>query len=339
MFNKSKSIFFQEEQINANATVTDKNNKLLYSSVLSSLNWRIGLRLNYGVTLYFGKESNQTELKYTCSLTRLENDHEGNFVFALDRISEVYINEILPDLIADKLAFEAGKVFYPLHLAVDPSGELRGVANGHAIQQRWPSVKDELRSYFQGDFFEDYLQKMEKLIEEEHQIFSALSRTDWFVNVFFQPFYQLRPNEVMARTQFFPNLPMRSMQYNLIEKIVPELNHFGAIELVQQGSLKQEEDFGIDCSGNSEVSYFFHPQTRALLGVNGTWDAKVENTQVPVRMKLFYLAEDGEDFVHDYRVKTNAVDQTNAVLSNDPATGRLSKSNGEKSAWAKLFNL
>ncbi len=338
MFNKSKSIFFQEGQLNTDAAGEDKNNKLLSVSVLSTLNWRIGLRLNYGVILYFGKENNQTELKYTCSLTRLENDREGNFVFALDRTSEVYINEILPDLIADKLAFEAGKVFYPLHLTVDPFGELRGVANGHAIQQRWAEVKNELRSYFQGDFFEDYLQKMERLIDEEHQIFSALSRTDWFVNVFFQPFYQLRPNEVMARTQFFPNLPMRSMQYDLIEKIIPELNHFGAIELVQQGSLKQEEDFGIDCSGNSEVSYIFHPQTRALLGVNGTWDAKVENIQVPVRMKIFYLAEDGEDFVHDYHVKTNVLDKKGHLL-NDLGAGKLDKPKDEKSVWAKLFNL
>ncbi|GEM_PF-984974 len=338
MFNKSKSIFFQEGQLNTDAAAEDGNNKLLSFSVLDSLNWRIGLRLNYGVILYFGKENNQTELKYTCSLTRLENDREGNFVFALDRTSEVYINEMLPDLIADKLAFEAGKVFYPLHLVVDPSGELRGVANSQAIQQRWAEVKNELRSYFQGDFFEDYLQKMERLIDEEHHIFSALSRTDWFVNVFFQPFYQRRTTEVMERMKFFPNLPTRSMQYQLIEKIAAQLNHFGAIELTQQGSLKQEGDIGIDCSGSSEASYIFHPQTRAVLGINGTWFSKVDDSEVSVRTKIFYLAQEGEDFVHDYYVKANVLDEKDLLL-NDLGAGKLDKPKDEKSVWTKLFNL
>ncbi|MGE8290774.1 MAG: hypothetical protein ACN6ON_03815 [Sphingobacterium sp.] len=309
MFNKGKSIFFQEEEMNL-AGATAEENKLLPESVLPSLNWQVGQKMDYGLLLNFGPESSQTELKYTCSLTRLSNDTEGNFVFELNRTSAVYINEILPDLIADKLAFETGKVFYPLHLTADPSGELLGIANAGEIQRRWSEVKDALRSYFQGDFFEDYLQKVEKLMDQEHNIFSAISRTDWFIRVFFQPFYKLYPARNTARRQFFPNLPTLSMQYQLVENLMPQLNHLGAIELTQQGLLEQDADYGIACSGSSEVQYIFHPQTRALLAVNGCWVSTVEGNQTFVRMKMFYLPEDDGDFVSDYNVKSNRTAKT-----------------------------
>ncbi|GAA4180167.1 hypothetical protein [Sphingobacterium ginsenosidimutans] len=332
MFNKSKSIFFQEGELDPVGAVVEEN-KLLLESVLSSFNWRVGQKMDYGMLLNFGPESKQTELKYTCSLTRLSNDAEGNFVFELNRTSAVYIDEILPDLIADKLAFEVGKVFYPLHLMVDPSGELRGIANTNQIQSRWPGVKDALRSYFQGDFFEEYLQKMEKLMLHEHNIFSAINRTDWFIRVFFQPFYKLYPAQNIARRQFFPNLPTLSMQYQLIENMMPELNHFGAIELIQQGLLEQDADYGIICSGRSEAHYIFHPQTRILLAANGYWESKVEGNQVLVGLRMFYLPEEDGDFVFDYNKKNNTTAQA------DLGTGSLNKQKDEKSTWAKLFNL
>lgn len=338
MFNKNRSIFFKEGQTGSD-TPRVNTNKLLGADILSSWNWRIGLLLNYGVRLSFGKEDNEIELKYTCSLMRLDNDREGNLVFALDRTSDVYINEIVPDLIADKLAFEAGKVFYPLHLCVDPSGELCGVANAHAIQQRWPNVKEVLRNYFQGDFFEEYLEKMDKLMLNEHNIFSALRRTDWLLNVFFQPFYQQSDHEIRERMQFFPNLPTRAMVYHVIEKIVPELNHFGAIELMQQGALEQNDDFGMDCTGTSEALYIFHPRTRALLGINGKWTAKIERSQVPVGIKIFYLAEDGEDFLYDDAVDKNRANITDRTLSNNQETVNLSSAKEHENTWAKLFNL
>jgi len=338
MFNKNGSIFFQEGQTATN-TPKVNTNKPLSTTILSSLNWRIGLTLNYGVRLTFGREGNETELKYTCSVRRLNNGSEGNFVFALDRTSDVYINEIVPDLIADKLAFEAGKVFYPLHLSVAPSGELHGVANAETIRQRWPDVKEGLRNYFYGEFFEEYLQKMDNLLLEEHNIFSALSRTDWLLNVFFQPFYQQSANGSKDRLQFFPNLPTRAMGYQVVEKIMPELNHFGAIELMQHGLLELNDDFGVDGTGSSEALYIFHPQTCALLGVDGNWDASVEGARGTVGMKIFYLAQDGEDFVHDYTVTKDRHDNIDTTSSKNQDTANLSDANDQKDVWAKLFNL
>lgn len=331
MFNKSKSIFFQEGEVGPEGAV-DGSIKLLIANVVLSLNWRVGQKMDYGLLLNFGPESMPTELKYTCSLTRLSDDAEGNFVFELNRTSEVHIDEILPDLIADKLAFEAGKVFYPLHLMVDSSGELCGIANTSEIQNRWSGVKDTLRSYFQGDFFEDYLQKMERLMYEEHNIFSAIRRTDWFIGVFFQPFYTLYPAHNAAREQFFPNLPVLSMRYKLVENLVPQLNHFGAIELIQQGLLEQDTDYGIACSGRSEAHYIFHPQTQILLAVNGCWESKVDGSQVSVRMKMFYLPEGDGDFVFDYKVKSNISAQANLY------EGSEDQQKKKKSTWAKLFN-
>ena len=100
----------------------DFANKTIYYPGKNALRleWPSELSLKYGVLITFNDgEEEADEVKYEVSVTRLRPGTEGQALFQIDRISGVFINGTLPDLIADRLAAAAGKVFYPLIIAVD----------------------------------------------------------------------------------------------------------------------------------------------------------------------------------------------------------------------------
>ena len=75
------------------------------------LEWPPELSVKYGVLITFVDAEEQNEVKYEVEVTRLKPGIEGQPLFLINRISDVFINETLPDLVADRLADAADKVF------------------------------------------------------------------------------------------------------------------------------------------------------------------------------------------------------------------------------------
>lgn len=299
------------------------------------LDWPVGKSLRYGLQLDIESNEETNELKYEIEVTRLYDKETGNMVFQIQRVSDVYINEILPDLVFDKLAFIVGSVFYPLIIELDGRGEIYTIANHQDILLRWPSVKEQVYQDFEGVLTEDYLLKMESLLQSVDQTTIALKNYDWFLNVFFKPIYknyEARLNQ--KETAWYYPVTVSSNQYYSVEETLQDfLNHFGAIEILHEAKLcpEDEEEMGL-FEGNYTGRYILHPRLKHILVVFGEWQINDEIKSTTVKAKLFCLVPKGQDidydFAEDYRRSSGFIVSEEEKIN----------SSKKQSVWSKLFN-
>ncbi|SFA49706.1 hypothetical protein SAMN04488511_108187 [Pedobacter suwonensis] len=281
------------------------NKKIYYSGVNAlRLEWPVDLSAHYGVVITFNeREENANEVKYELRVTRLKPGNAGQPLFQIERISDVFINEISPDLIADKLAYALGKVFYPLVIAVDYNGGFQSVYNHDEILKRWQLVKQKVLDNFEGHLVEDYICRMEKQLSNPDQITLAFYNNDWFIHTFFKPVYkEYGPNYATESLFKFPIARDFIVEgYLTQEKISSETNHFGAIELTHNGkvmSVADEMAIAGSKEGNYEGYYLLHPKFKRILSVVSDFSYE----QKKVKVKITLIPEKGQEFDHDFEL-------------------------------------
>ncbi|WP_406824869.1 hypothetical protein [Pedobacter sp. KACC 23697] len=287
------------------------NKKIYYSGVNAlRLEWPADLSAHYGVLITFNEgEGNANEVKYEVRVTRLKPGKTGQPLFQIDRISDVFINEIPPDLIADKLAYELGKVFYPLVITVNQNGGFQSIYNHEEILKRWQSVKKNVLDNFEGQLVEDYVCRMEKQLSNPDQITLAFVNNDWFIHTFFKPVYkEYGPHHATESLYKFPIARNFDVEgYLTQEEISSETNHFGAIELVHNGIIKPLEDelfITYRHTGDYVGNYFLHPKNRRILSVVSDFSYRAQE-ESKVKIRITVIPENGFEFDHDFELDTN----------------------------------
>lgn len=269
------------------------------------LEWPVGHTIQYGVSVGFENESKFNELKYTVKITRLAPGEQGEPLFQLERIGDVFINDYLPDLIADRLAYTAGKVFYPLVLVLDGNGGFVSVYNHRSILNRWEDVKQQIENEFEGEMVDNYLDLMGALLESPEHTQIAFLNNDWFINTFFKPLYKKYNVDQHIETLYKFPLPQdfRIDGYLIKERLNGQTNDFGGIELYHHGELLPiAEDF-LDFSpkGNYNCTYLLHPKYKHI--VSATADLQYCDTrEVNVKVRISIIPPDGVSFDHDFQV-------------------------------------
>lgn len=253
---------------------------------------KVGSTLHYGLTILFEEEDQANEVKYELSITYLGLNDEQNLVYELDRTSPVYVNEVIPDLLADKLAYEAGKVFYPLVLETRQDGKFIAVKNFADIRKRWDKIKIELENYYEGEYAARYVGLMEERLADDHFI-QICFKDDWFITTYFQSIYK-NYKEGLALEEYllFPNLEPMALGYKTIESVNPRTNHFGAIQLEHKGILEQDELNW--ATGGYEAKYILTPATKNIQAIIAEWWTK-EITEKKVTLKLFNIGQRDEE--------------------------------------------
>jgi hypothetical protein len=302
------------------------------------LTWPDQQSKSFGVRINFEEKSQQPqEVKYTVRVTRLKPAANGDALFQIERTSEVYINETLPDLIADRLAYMAGKVFYPLVISVDKNGGFSNVANHEQILKRWEKTKANILDNFEGELVEHYVSRMEKQVAVRERVQMALLYNDWFLQTFFKPIYKpYEPNYSSESLFMFPLLKESgSSGYTTRESLNPSFNDFGAIELLHDGKIMPDEGDVIDAlmpSGQYNGYYTLHPNNRQVIAIVA--DFSYDDQQVAdVKVKIFRIPENGEAFDHDFM-------PGKAASTSNPQSGLvIVDGEPERSFWDRLFNL
>ncbi|KQS40981.1 hypothetical protein ASG14_00380 [Pedobacter sp. Leaf194] len=295
------------------------------------LKWLPGTALRYGVRIDFGLEESSNEVKYEVLVTRLKPSADNEQLFQIERISDVYVNEIIPDLIADRLSYEAGKVFYPLIISVNNNGGFESVFNHSDILRRWKKVKAAIQQYFDGELAEEYMANMEKLLLMPVTITNAFARNDWFINTFFKPIYKVYEADKPEVLNFPIMNDFNIEGYDVSETIGTDDQSFGAIEMKQQGVIAAHDvDRQKGLSGTYEGRYFLHPLTRHIIGIVSDFSVKhyISNQ---VKVKIFIVPENGKSFDHDFSSQLPDSENTigEAIILDGPH---------EKSFWERLFN-
>ncbi|WP_025141865.1 hypothetical protein [Pedobacter jeongneungensis] len=316
----------------------DISNKTIYYSGLNALrlDWPAEVCLKYGVLIVFNEgEENSNEVKYEVRVTRLKPGKDGQALFQIERVSDVFVNEILPDLIADRLAYAAGKVFYPLVITVDQNGGFQDIYNHAEILKRWPSVKKKIQDNFEGDLVESYIERMEKQLVNADSINLAFLNNDWFIHTFFKPVYkEYGQNHVTQSIYKFPIARGFNVEgYLTQEKLGTQTNSFGAIELIHDGTivpLKDELYITNRANGNYEGYYLLHPKFKRIISVVSDFSYG-EQEKAKVKVKITLIPENDREFDHDFELDTNVkgLPVTEMVVLDGPS---------KKGFWGRLLN-
>lgn len=207
---------------------------------------------SYGVLTSFTTAAEVVTVKYEMMVTYVKTLVDDQVrIFSLERLSPVYINDLEPDSTVDQLAYETGKVFYPLLIQVGFDGAFIGIFNHDEIKKRWIETKEKVMEYFTGEETEKYLAQTEQMIYDDFAL-DICFQNDWFINGFFSPIYKSYGLDrvVYNIRRFSPFQNSAPENYVVIENIDPFLNHYGAIEIHHKGKIDR---IGLDNLPDGEI--------------------------------------------------------------------------------------
>jgi len=143
------------------------------------------INLSYGVQLWHNAmDGEKTKVHYVILAKKYtSNKNLAERFLMLDR-AQVYINDSMPDLQADKLADALGKTLYPIEIALPYNDQPLAVANEEQIIQRYKDIKPQLSAYYYSVFGAEVLAAFEKNIGNMAKLIEAI-RNDWFVHLVF----------------------------------------------------------------------------------------------------------------------------------------------------------
>nr|WP_199077623.1 hypothetical protein [Pedobacter sp. ASV19] len=266
---------------------------------------------SYGVLYTYTSGSKEDTVKFNLDVTYVKTIIDRSRIFRLER-DVVYVNDIEPDLLADQLAYECGKVFYPLLVEVDFSGKYLGVYNHPEIISRWKVQRPVIQEYFKGETTERYLILMDKAIASVEQVNMIFYR-ELFISSFFSSLYQSYGEHFeTGQTCYFPIVGMADpVQFNVVQIIDPILNEAHMVQLVHRGTLtdersardlKEEQSYALSkfsypdepsATGRYHALYRLDAETKAIVSLVADWELDLEPIQ-KTQVKVFERVKSSE---------------------------------------------
>ena len=248
----------------------------------------------YGLRQVFTSAGAETVLKYEISFTYKKTVADDRRLFEIDRVSQVYINDTLPESVSDQLALQTGAVFYPLQVLVNFKGEFIAVANPEDLRERWKSTKESILDYFVGEDVIHYLEVTESVIADQHQLNEVISK-DLVIRTFFAGIYRSYQNDQgMLTALSFPLIGQAAPWLFSVKQIVsPVYNHDGQIEIRHEGVSIDDRCIGDMIREDDYATMRFEDETipkveagyKARYALNATTKS-IEALEVSWQMKL-----------------------------------------------------
>ncbi len=260
---------------------------------------------SYGVLISFTTAGEVTTMKYEMMVTYVKTlVDEQVRIFSLERLSPVYINDLAPESTVDQLAYETGKVFYPLLVQVGFDGAFIGIFNHDEIKKRWVETKEKVMEYFTGEETEKYLAQTELMINDGFAL-DICFRNDWFINTFFAPIYksygEAREVKNVRRFALSPNATPE--HFDVIENIDPFLNHYNAIEIHHKGKIDRtelnlfsdgEDGEGIPVEAIYEADIVLQKETKSIDAIIANWSWS-DGQQKSITLRVFNMFDEPID--------------------------------------------
>ena len=283
----------------------------------------INSHYKYGVmiTLENGEEKN--EIKYEASVKWVQK-YEESHVFEIDRISKIFVNEEEVNDIADSLAYETSKVLYPMHILVDEETNWVEAAKYNHYPERWKTIEKEIRKEFEGEMVEDYLQKIEKILETPEQITRYISG-DFFIRTLFLGYSTNFGKDYTKEKHIgFPVIenPIEPI-YKINFKIEPYLDEYNLINVEMEGVLDDERSQG-DFINGSPFPFEEYAETERKKNNFGNFEAQLflnPNSCVPEAIHL------------ECSIDLEETKKVSVVIANLSETGSINVRNREVSVF------
>ena len=232
-------------------------------------------KLNYGVMNKIIMGNNISKIDYEVSVQCIEKLPQQNFLFEINRISKVFLDDKETDNILDQLAEKVSEVIYPLVILVNEHGILNDIYNVDEIKKRWQNKKEKIFDEYQGEDIENYLRACELNFESKSNLKSCFIN-DWFLNVFFNGIYFNYYDNLSFKSDIFIPIVTDTtpVKYQITSIIDKYLDENGNINIEQNGILfdsrtKDDLQNGIsvvdnevlngNVTGNYNSKYFLSP--------------------------------------------------------------------------------
>lgn len=261
----------------------------------------------YGVMFKYDEE---LSIHYEITLSKVEAVGDGNFHFTLNK-RQVYINNKAPELIADKLAEDLGKVIYPLILEIDKEGYIHSVFNADEIKSRWREERTTIERYYQGRIAKEALESMEIMVSDPARL-SAGIQNDWFMALFFSGIYGLKAYDFREYTDLkLPMIPYATpVNYKITREITEQHTDSKCLVIECHGTIAEQrslEDILLknpapvfrsiygnskEADGKVELKYRLYHNDFSVRAITGKSNiATQEKTEQNVIFEIYHLQE------------------------------------------------
>ncbi|GHT68257.1 hypothetical protein AGMMS50239_32970 [Bacteroidia bacterium] len=242
------------------------------------------INIHYNFIAYFSRE--KSDMSLLCRINRLY---------------PVFINDKEPDLVIDELAYETGKVFYPLIIQLNEMGKFASIYNYEEIRDRWTKHRQKMEDYFVGEFVEKYLLLADEMICSQDNL-DRIFRRDLFMSIFFFPVYQSYTWQNRKEVGYY--FPLAGKAKPVLFKLDEVLSEFltdnGAIEILHSGNSIDERSYhemewGYDeASGEHQPAdiiytgrYTLEEETKLLQTADIKWE--IVNGDIPQTIEIKIL--------------------------------------------------
>jgi hypothetical protein len=233
-----------------------------------------------------------TEIRYKVTVRFIQPQTSTSALLSIDRAPDIYMNDQPVDQAVDRLAYETGRVFYPLVVETDTRMKRLGICNHSQIIRRWESVQPALKRDFTGEEAERYLNRMNESLASKEKL-EEIFEEELFFQLYFRVLYadDASPDEEGIAFSFSVGnyAPVRFV----IEKqsLTPGKN--GRVEVSQSGVEQGRQVWPGAGSGEKNrysADFVLDAQTHIIRQLVASWDFRFP-VERKVKVILFPLRQ------------------------------------------------
>lgn len=271
--------------------------------------WRL-LDHTYGVRMVIEKGQETIEIRYNLHIRYIQEESEDSVLLLIHRASDVYINDELPTLCMDELAYHTGKVFYPFVVEVDKRANWIGIRNYQQIQSRWEKeIVPYVRLRYSGEIVNRYLESMDEVISSKDKL-EAILKNELSIKILFKSAYRVYSPQFDDKTILeFAVGDYHLAPYQVSSVLSRTLNAEGFREIRQEGIglIPSTGDEMITDESNQYSSYIqLYNQTNHIREVWAQWsfmDGKRKFTLIFFPLRYPYGTDSEKDVILDKKIK------------------------------------
>lgn len=257
-------------------------------------NWAIYPRpysLNHPYWFCYGLKNGEssTEIRYKILIRQIPQKDES-YLYLIHRISDIYINDKLPELCLEEIAYETGKVFYPMVIEVDDKLHWTALRNYNQIKNNWYStIRPYVELRFGGEIGKEYLNKMDKVINQKERI-ENIFKNELLFKFFFNTFYHGYSHEFQInRVLHFPVGENQSTWFHVGCKLDRSLTEHGYKQITQNGisilkPISGKEDIIEDGLATYSARILLYTKSNYLRQAEAEWNFGADNRKVTLKI-------------------------------------------------------
>lgn len=156
-----------------------KTNRSFYYPIKQRID---GIEKSYGVEIIYTLE--EKKIQYIVSIAYISSIDE-DYHCKIDR-KQVFINGVQPSRLIDVLAERCMNCIYPIDFQVNPFIGIKGMLNFDELKKRWNVALIDLKKEYQGDFADQYFDKISQNLSDQGIFFQAIKNEMSYSLLFFR---------------------------------------------------------------------------------------------------------------------------------------------------------